>query len=429
MTMLDDDVLTSLFARAAASFEVPASGPVEILEQAGGNARDAEGDGAEASAVRDDGSRHGPEEGEAAPAASIAEARLGRGRRLVATAQQHRILSVASCVVVVLCLAGTVGAVVRTTSGSGPVVTSDLQRQPTAVQAAPHGRPTTTVPPRGGVASRGVTGPAYASPGNAKSGVSNVAPGKPPTPEVTTPTAPVIPSLPSGAIGQPAKIEQTGTLGLSVGRSDLGPTMTRVAALAGAYGGFVANSQTQTGAGTGGAPYGTVTLQVPVGSFSAVLKQAQSLGKTANLSTKATDVTSQYIDLNARLQALQEGRRQYLAIMAKATTIGDILSVQEQIDTIQQQIEQLQGQLNVLTSETSYSTLTVDVNEGSSPLQPVPLPESGMVRAWHDSVGGFVAGMEGLVRVAGPVLFALVLLGLAMTGGRTLWRRCQRHRL
>jgi hypothetical protein len=248
---------------------------------------------------------------------------------------------------------------------------------------------------------------------------------------VTTPTAPVAPSLPSGAVGQPAKIEQTGTLGLSVGRNDLGPTMTRLAALAGSYGGFVANSQTQTqtGVGSGGAPSGTVTLQVPVDSFSAVLKRAQSLGKTANLSTKATDVTSQYVDLNARLQALQDSRQQYLTILARATTIGDILSVQEQVDTIQQQIEQLQGQLNVLTGETSYSTLTVNVNEGSLPPRPVPLPPSGMVQAWHDSIGGFVAGVEGLVRVAGPVLFALLLFGLAMTGGRSLWRRSQRRRL
>jgi hypothetical protein len=419
MTMLDDDVLASLFASAAASFGVPASGPTEILMRAGGHARDA---------GRDDGDHDGPENEEPAPAASIAAAPVTRRRRLVATAEQHRILSVAAGIVVVLFLAGTIGALVAATSGPGPVVTSGLQREPTAAQAPPHGGPT-TVPPGGGVASRGLAAPGDATQGSAKSGISSGAPGKAPTPAVTTPTAPTAPSLPSGAVGQPAKIEQTGTLGLSVGRNELGPTMTRLAGLAGSYGGFVANSQTQTGAGSGGVPSGTVTLQVPVDSFSAVLKRAQSLGKTANLSTKATDVTSQYIDLNARLQALQDSRQQYLTILAKATTIGDVLSVQEQVDTIQQQIEELQGQLNVLTGETSYSTLTVNVNEGSPPPRPVPLAESGMVRAWHDSVGGFVAGVEGLVRVAGPVLFALLLLGLAMTGGRTLWRRYQRHRL
>ncbi|HVT41699.1 MAG TPA: DUF4349 domain-containing protein, partial [Acidimicrobiales bacterium] len=97
--------------------------------------------------------------------------------------------------------------------------------------------------------------------------------------------------------------------------------------------------------------------------------------------------------------------------------------------TIQSQIEQLQGELQLLTSQTSYSTVTVDVSEGAPPSAPAPAPESGVVRAWHDSVGGFVAGVDGVIRVAGPLLFALLCLAAALFGGRALWRRAQRHRL
>jgi hypothetical protein len=326
-------------------------------------------------------------------------------------------LTVAACVVVALAIAGTVGALVR--SPSGPTVTSGLAhlRGP----AAPSPQTTTTIPhgPSGGVSSKLSTG------ARGTFGTSNTQ-GSTAAPPVTTPTAP---TLPGGAVGQSAKIEQTGTLGLAVGRGSLARTMTQLTALAGAYGGFVANSQTQSGAGAGGAPYGSVTLQVPVQSFSAVLRQAQTLGRTSELTTKATDVTGQYVDLQSRITALQDTRQQYLTILAKATTVGDVLAVQEQLDGIQTQIEQLQGQLQVLSSETSYSTLTVTVNEGTPPPPPGPLPGSGLVRAWHDSVGGFVAGVEGLVRVAGPVLFALVCLGLLLVGGRVLWRRYQRHRL
>jgi hypothetical protein len=204
--------------------------------------------------------------------------------------------------------------------------------------------------------------------------------------------------------------------------------MTRLTGLAGAYGGFVANSQSQSGSG-GGAPYGSITLEVPVDNFSTVLKQAEQYGKTSSVSTKATDVTGQYVDLQARLSALEASRQQYLTILAKATSIGDILAVQEQLDSIQSQIEQLQGQLQVLASETSYSTLNVTVSERGAPPQPGPLPESGLVQAWHDSIGGFVTGAEGAIRLAGPFLFALLCLALVAVGGRLLWRRYQRHRL
>jgi hypothetical protein len=243
---------------------------------------------------------------------------------------------------------------------------------------------------------------------------------------VTTPAAP---SLPGGAVGQPAKIEQTGTLGLSVRHGALGHTMSQLSALATAYGGFVASSQTQSGAGTGGSPYGSVTLQVPVDNFGAALKAAQTLGKTSSLTTKATDVTAQYVDLQSRIAALEESRQQYLTILSKATTVGDVLAVQTQLDAIQSQIEQLQGQLQVLTGETSYSTLAVTVTEGSRPAPPPPLPESGLVRAWHDSTDGFLAGIEGTIRIAGPLLFALLCLAALVLGGRVLWRRYQRHNL
>jgi len=166
-----------------------------------------------------------------------------------------------------------------------------------------------------------------------------------------------------------------------------------------------------------------------VDNFDAALKGAQALGKTSSLTTKATDVTAQYVDLQSRLSALEQSRQQYLTILSKATTVGDVLAVQAQLDSIQSQIEQLQGQLQVLTSETAYSTLAVTVTEGAPPPRPVPLPESGLVRAWHDSTDGFLTGVEGAIRIAGPLLFALLLLAAAVLGGRALWRRYQRHNL
>ena len=220
-------------------------------------------------------------------------------------------------------------------------------------------------------------------------------------------------------------------MGLTVGRGKLGRTVSQLSGLAGAFGGFVANSQTQsgTGAAIGDPPSGSVTLQVPVNNFATVLKRAQALGKTSDLTTKASDVTGQYVDLQSRISALQDTRQQYLAILAKATTIGDVLAVQEQVGTIQAQIEQLQRQLQLLTSETSYSTLTVTVSEGSPAPRPNPVPGSGVVRAWHTSVGGFVSDVEGVIRIAGPLLFALLLAGVVLLGGRAAWRRYQRHNL
>ena len=400
MTMLDDDRLAALLAQAGAAFEVPASGPEDIVARAAGRAsEDADGDDGMA--------------GDVDAAGDVVAGPDGRVHRAVALAGRHRVLSVAACVAAALVLAGAVGALVR--GPSQPTLTSGLPK--TGVHAPAIAPTTTTTPGRAaGGATNGSSQFKTAAPSGTGAAPNVPAPGPNPT----------APTLPSDAVGQSAKIEQTGSLSLTVGRGKLDKTVTLLTNLAGAYGGFVATSQSQSG---GSNPSGNVTLEVPVDNFTTVLHRAQALGKTSDLTTKATDVTGQYVDLQARITALQASRQQYLTILSKATTVGDILSVQEQLDTLQQQIEQLQGQLQLLTSQTSYSAVNISVSETAPAPRPSPLPESGLVRAWHASIGGFVAGVEGVIRVAGPLLFALLLLGVVLAGGRALWRRYQRHNL
>ena len=346
--------------------------------------------------------------------------REGRLRRAGAAAARHRVLTVAACVVVLLVAAGIGGALSRTTPS--PTATSSLR--PVRSGSAPGASRRRHRPPDSARRTRGSAGTGNSSLGSPQS--TTAQPNQSlPTTTVPGPGA----ALPSGAVGQSARIEQTGTLGLTVKPGALNRTMTRLSAIATGAGGFVASSQTQTAAGPEGPPTGTITLQVPVADFASVLQQAQALGKTSNLTTKATDVTGQYVDLQARIDALEATRQQYLTIMTRATTIGDVLSVQDELDSVQTQIEQLQGQLQLLTSQTAYSTVTVTVNEPTALPRPAPVPESGVVRSWHDSVGGFADGVEGIIRYAGPVLFALLCLGLVWLGGRALWRRSQRHNL
>jgi hypothetical protein len=352
--------------------------------------------------------------------------------------RSHRVLSVAACVLVALVVAGTVTAALGRSTTAPPRVAIGTTATATAGGAGvTHGPPTTTtlpgfsstksasgqsapaaLVPTGGAASAGTAGSTNDQL-NATSG----------SPAVTIPTSPTSPSVPNG-VGQSSKIEQTGSLSLTVAKGGLAKAMNALTLLAGTYDGFVANSQSAAGSGTGGPPSGTITLQVPVASFGQVLKAAQSLGKTTSLTTKATDVTGQYVDLQSQITALQASRQQYLTIMTRATSVGDVLAVQSQLDSIQDQIQQLQGQLNVLNSETAYSTLTASLSEPGAPAHHTSHhSRTGLSQAWHDSVGGFVAGVEGLIRIAGPLLFALLCLGALVLGGRVLWRRYQRHNL
>jgi len=241
-----------------------------------------------------------------------------------------------------------------------------------------------------------------------------------------------VPPLPSGVVGQSARVEANGTIDLTIGDGKLEPVLSKLTFLAASVGGFVSSSQAQTGAeGSKGTGTGTVVLRVPESTFGTVVTQVQQLGRPTSVTTTATDVTGQYVDLQARINALEASRQQYLTIMSHASSIGDILAVQSQLDTLQSQIEQLQGQLNVLNNETTYGTLSVSLSEtGHAPTPPpVARPSSGLGRAWSASVDGFVSGFEWLLRIAGPTLFVLLCLAALAVLGRWGWRATRRRML
>jgi len=216
------------------------------------------------------------------------------------------------------------------------------------------------------------------------------------------------------------KVIENASVDLSVRRSGINDAVTRLGDLAQADGGFVSHSATQSGDSS---PSANLTLRIPDAQYPAAIDSIRGLGKVTSMTSSGDDVTSQYVDLQSQIAALQGSQRQYLTILARATSIGDILAVQAQLDSVDSQLQQLQGQENVLADQTTYATISVSVVAAGVPARPQPQPQTGLALAWHRAVAGFSAGVDVLVTAAGPVLFALLLLaGLwgLYRGGRVL---------
>lgn len=215
-----------------------------------------------------------------------------------------------------------------------------------------------------------------------------------------------------------AKVVKTGEIGLVVPRDRFSATLGQLTTLANGAGGYVASSSTTEDASS---PSGHLTLRVPVASFEDVVAKVRRLGQVTTVSSSGRDVTGESVDLDARLSSLSAARQQYITLMSKATSVGDVLAVQQQINDLQTQIEQLKGQKQVLDSQSSMSTL--DVSVGDRKTVTSPRSPSGLSRAWHRATHGFVGAIEGLVGASGIILF-LLLAGVAIwLLGRPLWRR------
>ena len=224
-----------------------------------------------------------------------------------------------------------------------------------------------------------------------------------------------------------SKVEKTGELDLQVSKGQVSATLGRLSDIARLQRGYVSDSSTQE---AGPAPSGEVTIRVPVDRFEQAVHDARTIAgtKVLSLQTSGVDVTSKYVDLQARIKSLQATRATFLTILAKATTIGETLAVQQRVTDVQTEIEQLQGQLRVLGSTTSMSTLTVTVDQKTAVIRPARAHhDNGFVKAVKLSVSRFVRGIEAIVGIIGPVVLVLLIIVLGWLAARFGYRATRRH--
>jgi hypothetical protein len=226
-----------------------------------------------------------------------------------------------------------------------------------------------------------------------------------------------------GQIGAPVgpKVVRTGSIEIEVGRHRFDDASTRLGAIATGAGGFVSASETSS---LDGDPHGTITLRVPVAAFDSVRSRVAKLGTVRSSTTGSQDVTGEYSDVAARIRALEAERDQIGLVLAKAESIGDILSVRDRLSAVQVELEQLQGRQQVLDDQTSLSTLTVALSEKGAPTRiDQPVERRGVAKMWHEGIGRVGDGGRAIV-LGFAVMIPWLLLALVLwLPTRLLWRR------
>ena len=215
-----------------------------------------------------------------------------RGRRTMTTSRTRRGLVCAAAVFTVLTLAAcseAAGDGGSTAGGAG--ATSDF--------AAQSGDGTTTDQAKV---------PAPQAPGTVAEGEAN--------------------ALATGALDD-RSIIRTGTMRL---RSDeVEKAALQAAAAARALGGLVAGEQTVSDPDNPDRTVADLTLRVPSDRFDDLLVKVRGLGTVLGQTQQAADVTGQVADVDARVEAQRASVRRIQALLARANTIGEVVTVEGQL--------------------------------------------------------------------------------------------------
>ena len=255
-------------------------------------------------------------------------------------------------------------AVARTDGGSSEEYTVGV---PSPV-VGPHGPADTAEGSAGRTASGAL--PEAAEP------AAPVLPGDAAAPEPPPPAgdAPFPPAGFPDAIGH--DVVRTAQLTLQVADPAAGARSVRTAVAT--AGGFVAQEQVDTTSSW-------LVLRVPAAGLDRLLDDLAATGTVLSRSGRTEDATAQVVDLDSRVATQQASVTRVRALLAQATSIGDVVTVESELARREADLEALQRRVAALRDRVALSTVTVELRGPAATPPPDTAPPgfgSGLGAGW-----------------------------------------------
>jgi len=217
------------------------------------------------------------------------------------------------------------------------------------------------------------------------------------------------------------------TAQLTVRAANVAAAVSRATSIVSAAGGYVSNETASSDPAHPSAATATVTVKIPVDAYQTTLAEltGSALGTQLSLNQQAQDVTQQVADVNSQVTSDEAAIVQLRALLKRAGSVGDLLTVQNQIDSEENALEAMQAQQSALDHETSYATVTLTVVGPVAVVKAKPKPKpapppglaNGLSGGWH----AFVLTIDWLLAVIGAI--APFAAAIVVIGGGGLWLR------
>lgn len=238
------------------------------------------------------------------------------------------------------------------------------------------------------------------------------------------------------AAGSGAERQVATTASATVQVDDTAAAAQAVGAAAVAAGGYVESQSTGGASGTpvepmtdgravvAQTPGAWVTVRVPADRLSDAIAGLSQYGTVTSSQIDRRDVTTETLDLQARVSALEASVARLTELMGQSTSTADLISAESALSQRQSELESLRQQLAWTQSQVQMSTLSVSLVEPTPHVAANPAGfGDGIDAGWN----GLVATLNGLVVAIG---FLLPWVAVVLVVGAVVWlvRRVVRRR-
>ena len=167
--------------------------------------------------------------------------------------------------------------------------------------------------------------------------------------------------------------------------------------------------------------YGRYTVRVPKDKYDTFLNSVGEVCHVTSRNESAEDVGLQYYDIESRIRLLEIKQERLMKLLEQATTMEDIITLENALSDIQYQLESNNIQKNRYDSLIDYSTISIRLEQVQR-LSGQPLEQQGFfsqlgssfVRGFQNTLDGFSDILLSLAYNVIPLsIFALILFGIA----------------
>ncbi len=215
------------------------------------------------------------------------------------------------------------------------------------------------------------------------------------------------------------RVIKNGLVKMRTGKGGYAGIREDAVALASSAGGYI--QEESSNLDDRGLVHATLVLRVPAGSFDRAMAEVSALGEVVSSQVNTTDVSAEFVDLEARLRHLQAEESFYLSLIGNAKTVQEMIAIREHLSSVQLEKEQVQGRMNYLSRQVEYSTLTLSVDETG------PGEEGGFWNSVGRAFRAFARGMRALALALFYILPWLALAGVVLLAVLTVLRRWRKR--
>jgi len=154
-------------------------------------------------------------------------------------------------------------------------------------------------------------------------------------------------------------------------------------------------------------------------------------GKLLSLHESVQDVTNDYVDTQSQLTNLRGEQERLLVLLSNSTALGDIITVEDKLTNVEGQIQDIEAHLNALKSQTTFYTVTINLQPMAPAATPPPTQQApwNIGQVFHDSWSAVLSFGQVLTTFFIWLLSISIYLVPAALIAWFIWRRTHPRRV